>query len=292
MSSVTRESSLAGGDRARRTYITMRAYNNDFFSYTTVNDDFNTTGVLGPVVGATSSNCLEGRFLRETGRRIYPGANPGISTMMLSVFDVNNGLTGFIDPNSFAFTPQNTDRAYYIASPGYNPNPADAPLRDDQGPPVYTHGNIKADGSLYIGKFSEIVGRAQFDSNVFMQSTLSVSSIASFGSNVNILGSLSVGGGTPMTKITSGVVASNTLVPTNTPTAHNFGDKLVVVFPLTGAVVNDRVIVNQTLDVADYLMCGCFIQSNGFVNCQLICHSTNGNNAVNFYNFVYTHIKS
>jgi hypothetical protein len=272
MSSVTRESALAGSDRARRTYITMRPYNNDFFSYTTVNDDFNTTGVLGPVVGATSANCLEGRFLRETGRRIYPGANPGISTMMLSVFDVNNGLTGFIDPNSFAFTPQNTDRAYFIASPGYNPNPADAPLRDDQGPPVYTHGNIKADGTLYIGKSSEIVGRAQFNSNVFMQSTLSVSSIASFGSNVNILGSLSVGGGTPMTKITSGTIAtlSNSLADNPQFTVQE------VIISVPTAVVGNKIIVNMRNSIPNYVYLNSYVSGSNLALLQFMALRSGG----------------
>jgi hypothetical protein len=265
MSSVTRESSLAGGDRARRTYITMRPYNNDFFSYTTVNDDFNTTGVLGPVVGATSVNCVEGAFLRETGRRIYPGANPGISTMMLSVFDVNNGLTGFIDPNSFAFTPQNTDRAYYIASPGYNPNPADAPLRDDQGPPVYTHGNIKADGTLYIGQSSEIVGRAQFNSNVFMQSTLSVSSIASFGSNVDIRGSLSVGGGSAMTKITSGVVSVPNLPDTSFPAVR---EQTVTI---NGARVNNKIIFNPVGYISNFVLVDTYVSANDTVKVRFMC---------------------
>lgn len=266
MSSVTRESALAGGDRARRTYITMRPYNNDFFTYTTVNDDFNTTGSLGPVVGAASSNCLEGAFLRETGRRIYPGANPGISTMMLSVFDVNNGLTGFIDPNSFAFTPQNTDRAYFIASPGYNPNPADAPLRNDQGPPVYTHGNIKADGSLYIGSNSEIVGHALFDNNVYMQSTLSVSSIASFGSNVDILGSLSVGGGTAMTKITSGTIPA---VPGGLSNVNALSVQEVVI-NVPGAILGNKIILNLKNSITNYVYLNTYVSSAGNATVQFM----------------------
>ena len=149
--SVSRTSATAGAPAPRRTYITMRAYNNDIFSYTTSISNFVTTGTLSAVSGATSANCLKGAFLRETGKRLYPGVNPGINTMMVSVFDYATGIHGFIDPNSFAFTPQNTDRAYYIDSAGYNPNSADAPLRSDQGPPVYTHGDVEADGNLVIG---------------------------------------------------------------------------------------------------------------------------------------------
>jgi len=72
---------------------------------------------------------------------------------MVSVFDSANLFTGFIDPNSIAVTPQNTDRAYFLNTPGVSPNPADtaAGLNPDQGPPVYTHGSILADGSAEIG---------------------------------------------------------------------------------------------------------------------------------------------
>jgi hypothetical protein len=177
----------------------------------------------------------------------------------LSVFDVNNGLTGFIDPNSFAFTPQNTDRAYFIASPGYNPNPADAPLRDDQGPPVYTHGNIKADGTLYIGQSSEIVGRAQFNSNVFMQSTLSVSSIASFGSNVDIRGTLSVGGGTPMTRITSGTIPAVTNGLSNLP-ANSVNEAIISV---PNAVVGNKIIVNMRNSIPNYVYLNSYVSGAG-----------------------------
>jgi len=174
MSSVSRDTAAVGAPR--RTYITMRTYNNDIFSYTTtpgVYPSFITTGTLSLISTATSSNCLQGAFLRETGRRIYPGAHPGISTMMVNVFDFATGLNGFIDPNSFAFTPQNTDRSYYIDSAGYNPNPADAPLRNDQGPPVYTHGDILADGNMYIGGSASTMKNAYFNSSINVaQSTI------------------------------------------------------------------------------------------------------------------------
>ena len=77
---------------------------------------------------------------------------------MVGVFDNNTGLNGVIDPTSFAFTPQTMDRPYYIDSAGYNPNTADAPNRDDQGPPVYTHGDILADGNLMLGGNADISG--------------------------------------------------------------------------------------------------------------------------------------
>ena len=188
--SVVRNSAVAGAGAPRRTYITMRVYNDDIFTYTTsLNSDLQTIGRLAPVTGATAGNCAKGAFLRETGKRLYPNVNPGISTLMVGVYDFATGLSGFIDPNSFAFSPQNTDRAYYIDSAGYNPNSADAPLRSDQGPPVYTHGDVLADGNLYIGGHASTIGNAYVEGN---QSTFGNVAV---GGNDDVLGSLIVRGG-------------------------------------------------------------------------------------------------
>jgi hypothetical protein len=160
MSAISRTSGVAGAGAPNRTYIAMRGYVNDFFSYTTsINNDFLTTGTLAPVVGATSGNCLTGDLLRETGKRLFPGANPGVNTLMVSVFNFRTGLKGFIDPNSLAFTPQNTDRPYYIDSAGYNPNSSVASgRRNDQGPPVITQGDLIAKGDLEVSGTADISG--------------------------------------------------------------------------------------------------------------------------------------
>ena len=62
-----------------RSYIAVRTYNNDIFSYTTSTDNISrtrvnyvTTGRLGPVQGATAQNCKEGNLLVENGRKLYP----------------------------------------------------------------------------------------------------------------------------------------------------------------------------------------------------------------------------
>jgi hypothetical protein len=160
MSAISRTSGVAGAGAPNRTYIALRGYVNDFFSYTTsINNDFLTTGTLAPVVGATSGNCLYGDLLRETGKRLYPGANPGVNTLMVSVFNFATGLKGFIDPNSLAFTPQNTDRPYYIDSAGYNPNSSVVSYRrNDQGPPVITQGDVITSGNLAVTGAADISG--------------------------------------------------------------------------------------------------------------------------------------
>lgn len=190
--SVARNSATAGSGAPRRTYITMRPYFSDFFSYSTNVSNYVTSGTLSTVVGASDTlgqpgYCAKGAFLRETGRRLYPGTNPGISTLMVGVYDFATGLHGFIDPNSFAFTPQNTDRSYYIDSAGYNPNSADAPFRSDQGPPVFTHGDMFADGDMYLGGNQSTMGAAFIQGNVSTMSNLAV------GSNALVRGHLTVG---------------------------------------------------------------------------------------------------
>jgi len=180
--SVTRSSLTKG--IPTKTYIAMRSYQNDIFTYTESVVDSIAIGTLTKPTGATSLTCPKGSFLRETGRRLYPGAYPGISTMMVGVFDFNTGLNGLIDPTSFAFTPQTTDRPYYIDSAGYNPNSADAPNRSDQGPPVYTHGDVDADGNLIIGGTANITGTTTVTSNMIVTGPLVVNGqIRSVGPN-------------------------------------------------------------------------------------------------------------
>ncbi len=71
-------------------------------------------GTLTAVSGATAANCPKGRVLRENGRKLYPSANPGITTYLVGVFDDKTFLNGFIDPNSPVFVPFNTDKPVYL----------------------------------------------------------------------------------------------------------------------------------------------------------------------------------
>jgi hypothetical protein len=73
-----------------------------------------TQGTLTAVTGGTAANCPKGRVLRENGRKLYPSANPGITTYLVGVFDDKTFLNGFIDPNSPVFVPFNTDKPVYL----------------------------------------------------------------------------------------------------------------------------------------------------------------------------------
>ena len=185
-------------DRApKRSYIAMRAYNNDIFSYTTrIVNDFQTVGTLGVVAGATALTCPQGRILTETGRKLYPGANPGITELMVGVFDYATGLSGFIDPNSSAFTPQNTDRPYYFTSPGANSVDPDP----DRAPPVFTRGDVLAQGNFDLSGSAHIYGDALVGGDMDLSGAahiygaVEIDGAVTMNSNAHVVGDLEVDG--------------------------------------------------------------------------------------------------
>lgn len=142
-------------DQSKKSYLTMSNYYRDIFSYTTQTDvRGKTTGSLSLLGSSLSNICTQGHFLVENGNKLYPGGSyPGISTLMVGVHDAATGVKGFIDPNSYAFTNFSSDRP--ASSVDYNPlrvgvNPNGSLISDDKAPPVYTHGDILADGNAII----------------------------------------------------------------------------------------------------------------------------------------------
>lgn len=170
MATIPRSGPARINSNPTRSYISMRAYHNDIFNYTVSRTDFVYSGSLGPVTGANAATCPQGRILVESGKKLYPGANPGITSYMVKVFDYATGLSGFVDPNSTAFTPQNTDRPYYITSPGRNsvdPHP-------DRAPPVFTRGDVLAQGNFDLSGNMMVYGDSTINGNTNMDGTLDV----------------------------------------------------------------------------------------------------------------------
>jgi hypothetical protein len=139
MSSVSAiRDGFPGGNR--RSFIATEAFATRFFTYSTSNVDGVTTGSL-EVVTTNDALCPKGRILRENGRKLFPGANPGITQYYVGVYDsVSPFLSGFIDPNAPTFAIFNTDKANYIE------NNSDPVKGEDLGNPVYTDGNIETLG--------------------------------------------------------------------------------------------------------------------------------------------------
>ncbi len=147
-------------------YISVSAYHNDIYQYTTSLNPktFVTTGTLtslGSLGTATVTNSPANRILRANGKKLYPpglitanstvdtvGPYPGVTTYMVGVYDPVNGLSGYIDPNSQVFAVYNTDKPEYVPR-GINPNGSAV----DQGPPVYSLGLGQFGTNLNVGSY-------------------------------------------------------------------------------------------------------------------------------------------
>jgi hypothetical protein len=123
---------------ARKSYVALAAFNNDFFTYTTSFNDASFSYVGNLATFAPAGQCPKGRILRENGKKLFPDANPGVSTYMIGVYDPVSFLNGFIDPNSPIFTIVNSDKPNYLAD-GVDAGPGGLP---HLAPPVYTHGQV------------------------------------------------------------------------------------------------------------------------------------------------------
>ena len=134
-------------ESSKRAFIAANAFNNDFFKYTPAKKG--STSPTLTVVTTDFTMCPAGRVLRENGRKLFPGANPGvdITTVMVGVFDNQTMLSGFIDPNSPVFAVYNMDLPVYLKD-GVDPGPEGC---TDAGPAVFTNGNVFTTNEL-IGK--------------------------------------------------------------------------------------------------------------------------------------------
>ncbi len=146
----------------KRSYITTAAYASHIYLYSRTYDAGTYTW-SGSFTAATIPSGLNvaGVILRETGRKLYPTANPGVTRYMVGVYHEDIG-TAFIDPNCSVFATFSTDKPEYIPN---NTDDQYTPL-EDQGNPVFTlgditttKGNIKANiGSLYVSSDAGATG--------------------------------------------------------------------------------------------------------------------------------------
>ena len=130
-------------ETSKFSYIATGSFNGQFFSYATTFNTSNltTTGALSAVTGATAANCPQGRILRANGKKLYPeGSYPGVSTMMVGVYDSISLLNGFIDPNTSVFALYNSDKSTDVPD-NFDLSGTNVVHR---GPPVFTLGDVIA----------------------------------------------------------------------------------------------------------------------------------------------------
>ena len=136
------------GEQSKRSYVASGVFNTALFSYTSARDANNViqyTLAVNP--DATVLNCKAGHILKENGRKLVPGANPGVTNYMVGVFDSSSLLNGFIDPNNNLFAVYNTNLPNFVTR-GVDTLTGVDGTTNDMGPPVFTNGTVNADGSI------------------------------------------------------------------------------------------------------------------------------------------------
>lgn len=182
MATIPTTSHSSYKNSARRIYVAAKAFNNDFYTYTVTTDPMTavTTGALTAVT-ADANQTPVGRTLREVGRKLYPGANPGITTYMVKVYDDQTGLSGYINPNSATFAIFNTDKPTYmtdgseVAGGSYS--------GQNEGNSVYTLGTVTAGryvagGAVVLNTGNGGVVQATNNNNTYVNTLLGNSFIA------------------------------------------------------------------------------------------------------------------
>lgn len=202
MATITTHSHGNFNNGPRRSYIAMSSYTNDFFKYTLT---FNGTSNVGALttLGISPTSTLQGSILSETGKKLYPEANDGVTTLMVSVYDQTSLLTGYINPNSPTFALLTTDKPPYMGQgtdPGTN-------MSTNLGNSIYTHGSVVADG---YGTYSGLLSTGQ---SLTVGTTAKIGASLSTGTSAIVGTTLSVGG-----NISSGTI----LIAPSTFAAHMF----------------------------------------------------------------------
>jgi hypothetical protein len=100
-----------------RMYISLAPFHNYFYTYNARPDPLKGNHYFTIVRGANEFTCPEGCILKETGRKLNPGINPGVYEAMVSVYDAASMLTGFINPNDPVYSLYNGPTA-----PTYTPS--------------------------------------------------------------------------------------------------------------------------------------------------------------------------
>jgi hypothetical protein len=147
MSSVVGNGGLTN-EQSKRSYVATDVFNTAFFSYTSVRNASNQleyTLAVNPL--ATSNNCKAGHILKENGRKLVVGVNPGVTTYMVGVFDSSSLLNGFIDPNNNRFAVYSTNVPNFVDR-GIDSVTAIDGTTNDMGPSVFTNGLVKALGNI------------------------------------------------------------------------------------------------------------------------------------------------
>ncbi len=165
---------IGARDVPKRSYIATTAPNGHVYSYTKSYNSatYTWSGALTAIdfTAATYSTYNSaGVVFRETGKRLYADANPGVDRFMVGVYIVDQSAADadelgsmFIDPNCSAFALFNGDRPTYIPT---NTDDAASPASLDLGNPVYTLGDITTTQGNIVASAGSITASGQIRSS-------------------------------------------------------------------------------------------------------------------------------
>jgi len=134
----------------RRAYIATSSFHEHIFNYVPDNGRLKKP-MLIPILGGTPESCPAGRILHETGRKLYPGINPGIHTPMVAVYDGVSRFTGFIDTSSAMFSVYTTDANCFTPNAAFVVEPKTDPIV-----PALPSSGLFLYPELYLPGFNQI----------------------------------------------------------------------------------------------------------------------------------------
>jgi len=145
--------------RPKKEYISTAPFNYAFYGYTLTPATLAspiTTGSLALLSGLDMTNCPAGRILREVGRKLYPGVDPGLQSgdanyvsgynhIWTKVYDAITGFSGYIDTNATIFAPYANNPVEFVDDGETDGS------HSRLGAPVYTGGDVIAVGNIVAG---------------------------------------------------------------------------------------------------------------------------------------------
>lgn len=178
--------SIAGPKGTSIQYISLQNFSGRVFNYSL--NPRRTVGTLTPV-SVEDENTAELTLLRYTGRRLLPGAYPGVSTLMVHVrFQGSTShemYSGYIDPKiPSIFAPYNE----------YAPSYLDATVSTNLFTAgVNTSGNLNAGGTLDVSGAARLSSTLDVSGATRLNSTLDVSGATTISSSLVVATTLDTG---------------------------------------------------------------------------------------------------
>ena len=183
MATVPNASHSAYSSVARRSYIPTEIFTSAFFTYTVSLTNEVYSGAFAAVT-SDATKCPAGRILHETGKKLYPGANPDVNQYMVSVFDPVSMLTGFINPNNPIFSLMNTDRPAYI-NDSVGGSGTGGLTDSARANALYTRGDVLAGGRFDLSGSGLIYGSLSTIVNVDISGSETVRGSITSSSTIN-----------------------------------------------------------------------------------------------------------